>query len=111
MVLGAILGGFKAMMPYLKHSLKNKSFTGISRFPQVLNKLVRLHEMITRHNGLLAMLHDAEVNEQRVKGLQTKLDLMRNNFNELDEKFKYMEDLNNQKDKKLGKKKVKRELI
>ena len=101
-VLGGILGGFKGMMPYLKHAFKRKSFKGMNRFPKVLNKLVRLHEMITRHNGLMAMLQDAEANEQKVKMLQQKLDLMKKSFDELEEKLKFMNEVKKQDDKKLG---------
>jgi hypothetical protein len=101
-VLGGILGGFKGMMPFVRSAYKNKSFSGLNRFPKVLNKLVRLHEMITRHNGLMAMLHDAEVNEQKVKILQKKLDLMKKSFDELEKKLKYMNEVKKQDDKKLG---------
>jgi hypothetical protein len=99
--LGGILGGYKGMMPHFKKSYKNRNFKKFKRFPKLMNRMVRLHQMMARHMALKKMMEDAQTNEQRVQLLSKKLELMRNKFMFLQKKFEMVE---NPKDETMSRK-------
>lgn len=102
MALGGIMGGFKAMMPFLAHHCKHKQFHHLPRFPMLLNKLVRLHQMISRHQALMSMLQDAKDNQNKIHLLEQKLSMMNEKFANLKNKMQFLDKMNNIKDKKIG---------
>ena len=103
MTLGGIFGGFKAMMPFLTHHCKNKKFNHISKFPLLVNKLVRLHEMIVRHEALMRMFNDAQTNQEKISLLEDKLKMIKEKFKKFDKKMEFLNNMNQIKNKKLGK--------
>ena len=103
MVLGGILGGFKGMMPYFKKACHHKRHLGLRKFPKLMNKLVRLHEMIARHQALLRMLNEAHANNEKIALLEQKIKMMEKKFAFLKEKLKFLSQKDEMMDKKLGK--------
>lgn len=104
-VLGGILGGYEAVLPFVKKTCKRKKFHGFNKFPKIMNRLVRLHQMIARHEALLRMLHDAQVNKEKIALLEKKLSLAESKFKMLEEKLDRLENLNQKRDKDIGKEK------
>lgn len=103
LVLGGILGGFEAVLPFVKKGCKQKHLRGINRFPKIMNRLVRLHQMIARHEALLRMLHDGEVNREKLELLEKKLKMVEERFKRLEEKMEWLKDLSQKQDETIGK--------
>ena len=102
MALGGIIGGFKAMMPFLAHHCKHRKFHHLPRFPMLLSKLVRLHQMISRHQALMSMLENAKHNQNKIDLLEKKLEMMNEKFGILKNKMQFLDKMNHIKDKKIG---------
>jgi hypothetical protein len=102
MTMGGMMGGFKAMMPYLKKHCKGRRFMKMKKFPKLMTRLVRLHEMIARHQALLHMLNQAHGNHVNIGLLEEKLKVMQKKFGFLTQKLKFLEEMNKVHDHKIG---------
>lgn len=101
-VLGGVLGGFKAMMPHLKRHCRHKGLWKMKKFPRLINRLVKLHVMIARHQALLNMLRDAQANHDKIGLLEQKLKMMKSKFEFLNQKMEFLNEMHKVHDKKTG---------
>lgn len=103
--MGGIMGGYNGMRPHMRRAFNGRDFRRFRRFPGVMNKLVRLHQMIARHEAFEAMLQDARDNQRKVDLLEKKLMWMQKKFGKFKEKMAYMHGKEGMMQKKIGKEK------
>ena len=102
-VFGAIMGGYKGMMPHYKRAFKNRDFKKFKRFPKLTSKLIRLHQMRARHEAFKHMMMDAQTNQTKIALLERKLAWMKEKFELFKNKTDYLQKMSDIKDKKIGK--------
>ena len=92
MHLGGVLGGFKGMMPHVKRGKKKRNFRRWGMFPRLMNRLIRLHEMIVRHKALKEMLVQNHQNPRKIQLLEKKLKFMEEKYKLLRMKLAFLKE-------------------